>query len=163
MALARGAYFSRAIFDVRLRPTFRFFLHRGEAGLPAGVDLAFALVAYGQALGRRLLRVGKTAGRDGDGCSRMPSLPSFKMALATVSIRTPFSTKKCRPAGNDIAVVMSLQQGSNDFSGSDNCASPALDYSRCRRPRRRGRRGGWKDQNRRSASVTCGSGDSTTF
>jgi len=46
------------------------------------------------------------------------------MALATVSIRTPFSTKKCRPAGNDIAVVMSLQQGSNDFSRSDNCASP---------------------------------------
>jgi hypothetical protein len=46
------------------------------------------------------------------------------MAFATVSIRTPFSTKKCRPAGNDVAVVMSLQQGSNDFSGPDNYASP---------------------------------------
>src|SRR6516162_4017075 len=62
-------------------------------------------------------------GQKRTGCSRMPSLPSFKMALATVSMRTPFSTKKCRPAGNDIAVIMSLQQGSNDFSGSDNCAA----------------------------------------
>ena len=81
-------------------------------------------------------------GQKRTGCSRMPSLPSFKMDLATVSIRTPFSTKKCRPAGNDIAVVISLQQGSNDFSGSDNCASPALDYSRSRRLRHHGRPAG---------------------
>src|SRR5215831_12508551 len=48
-------------------------------------------------------------GQKRTGCSRMPSLPSFKMAFATVSIRTPFSTKKCRPTGNDIAVVMSQE------------------------------------------------------
>jgi hypothetical protein len=34
--------------------------------LPAGVDLAFVLVAYCQALGRRLLRPGKTADRGGE-------------------------------------------------------------------------------------------------
>src|SRR5262245_33084138 len=53
----------------------------------------------------------------------MPSLPSFKMALATVSMRTPSSTKKCLPSGIDIAVAISLQQGSNEFVGSGNRAS----------------------------------------
>ena len=46
--------------------------------------------------------------------SRTASPPPCTGVFATVSLRTSSSKKKCRPPGNERAICMSLQQGSND-------------------------------------------------